>query len=240
MLNKLLRLFTRERDTIVFQLSQESLEVVALRQDEQEAQRLGDLCFTDILYSKRVPISKPNSKKVLDELSQQVRSLADEALSSRELLNADFNIRGAKIVCVLVAPLSVEVTQIYEAQSQKPIKITHKLLASVIADERVVSDGLQDAPKGHAVYADEIKKVELNGYITSKPLGRYASNVRVSVAKYLVEPKLWTAVGSVLESIFNREIRYIHSEQVVDTGSTTFCNEIYTVNELQTITNNIL
>ncbi len=230
----------KERDSLVFQISQEAIELTALRQDEEAAKKLGDMCITETLYSKRVPISKPSGKKVLDELAEQLRKLADTAVSSHELIAKGFNLGRAKVVCVFVAPLSAKATVVYEATSQKPLKITTKLLENILTDERVVESDLQDAPNGYAMYAQEVSAIELNGYDTHKPLSRYAEVVRLSVEKYLIDPKLWSATGVVLESIFNRDLHYVHSDEVLDVSLSAFCNEIYTVGELQTITNDIL
>ena len=240
MFDKILQLMRKERDSLVFQISQETIEVTALRQDEESAKKLGDMCVTETLYSKRVPISKPSDKKVLDELAEQLRKLADTAVSSQVLTEKRFSLRRAKIVCVFVEPLSTKATVVYEASSDKEVKVTMKTLEGVLTDERVVESNLQDAPKGYAMYAQELTKIELNGYNTHKPLGRYVKSIKLSVEKYLIDPKLWSATGVVLESIFNRDIHYVHTEQVLDVSLSAFCNEIYTVDELQTITNDIL
>jgi len=87
---------------------------------------------------------------------------------------------------------------------------------------------------------DELLSVELNGYNTHKPLGKSASTARLVVAKYLVEPKVWQAVGAVLESSFHRDIKYIHAPSELNVSDTEFCNKIYTATELQAITNDIL
>ena len=240
MFDKILRLMHKERDSLVFQISQDTIEVTALRQDEESAKHLGDMCITETLYSKRVPISNPSGKKVLDELAEQLRNLADTAISSQVLTDKKFSLRRAKIVCVFTEPLSTRATVVYKADSQKPVKITTRLLGSTLTDERVVESNLQDAPKSYAMYTQVLSKIELNGYDTHKPLGRYAQVVRLSVEKYLIDPKLWGATGVVLESIFNRDIHYIHSDQILDVSLSAFCNEIYTVGELQNITNDIL
>ncbi len=240
MLDKLFRLLTKQRDTLVFQISEEFVEVVALRQDEESVKELGNACITDTLYTKREPISKPTNKKVLDDLESQIQTLIDSTTSSAELVSDKFNLARAKVVCVFVEPLSYKTYIKYKAESKKPLKITNKLLQSILVDERVISNTLQDAPKDYAVYSDELVEVELNGYNTTKPLRRYAKEVLITVEKYLIDPKLWSAVGKVLERSFNRDIQYIHMPEVVDISTTAFCNEIYTVSELQTISNDIL
>ncbi len=240
MLEKLFRLLTKQRDTLVFQISEEFVEVVALRQDEESVKKLGNACITDTLYTKREPISKPTNKKVLDDLESQIQVLIDSTTSSAELASDNFNLTHAKIVCVFVEPLSYKTHIKYKAESKKSLKITNKLIKSILVDERVISNILQDAPKDYAVYSDELVNIELNGYNTTKPLGRYAKEVIITVEKYLIDPKLWSAVGKVLERSFNRSIQYIHMSEVVDVSTTAFCNEIYTVSELQTISNDIL
>jgi len=240
MFEKLLRFFTKERDTLVFQVSEEFIEVTALRQDADEVKRHGGLCLTETLYTKRVPIGKPSSKKVLDELAKQVGELANVAVSSRELLSKDFDIKEAKVACVLVAPISASATTVYEAELPEQTKVNTRLLASVADTEHIVEDTLKSAPKDYAIYLDEVLSVELNGYNTHKPLGKSATTVRLTVAKYLVEPKVWQAVGAVLESTFHRDIKYIHAQSELDVTDTEFCNEIYTATELQAITNVIL
>ncbi|MCD5384352.1 MAG: hypothetical protein LRZ97_00360 [Candidatus Pacebacteria bacterium] len=240
MFNKLLRAFEKNRDTIIFQVSEEFIEVTALRQDEEEAAKRGVDCVTETLYSKRVPIAKPSSKKVLDDLTKQMGALADTVVSSKELYKQDFNLKAAKIACILVVPLSTKAVTIYAAEPSKPVKVSTKLLSGVIADEYIVEDGLKDTPKDLAMYSEELLKVELNGYDTQRPLGKVSEVIRLHIAIYLVDPKEWKAIGKVLESTFHRDIKYIHMNEVVDVSSSEFCNEIYTVTELQAITNDIL
>lgn len=238
MFSKFLKLFEKNRDTLAFQISEDFIEVVALRQDE-EVVTDGE-CLTEMLYSKRIPIAKPSGKKVLDDLAKQVGTLADTAVSSQELHMQGFNVKGSKVVCVLVTPLSVQANVTYKAEFKKPVNINNKLLARVLSVGETDNSQMVKVPKGYAVYLEELTNIELNGYSLHRPLDKQASKVTVTVTNNMMDPKVWSAVGSVLESTFHREVQYIHTQRVIELSEPSFCTKIYTVSQLQAITNAII
>ncbi len=243
----------KTKDTLIFQVSEEFIEVAGVRRVVDGAGAMGAdgelTCATEMLYTQRLPRVKP-AKKTLDDLAINMGKLADSAVVSKELASAGFIIGDANVVCILVEPLSTEALVTYSAtlkgkksrnrKKDNGRKITTKLLGSVLRKGEVTVDEMQDVSAEYAVYAEELSAVELNGYGTRRPLGKEAKRIDVTLAKHLTKPALWSAVGSVLESTFNRELRYMHRSEVIALDSPELCNEIYTGSELQEISHDIL
>ncbi len=230
------------RDTLVFQVSAEFVEVVALRAVDASKTADGE-CEVELLYSKRMPLDETAIKKgkaSLLSLAEKVESLANEVMVSKELLTADFNIGDARIFCIYVAPLSMEANITYAVQLKEETKVTVKLLSSVLNKGEITLDELANIPQDYAVYNDKVNSVCLNGYSTQRPLGKYTKRIELTVAKYLTTSTVWAAVSTVLERTFNRDLTYIHAECALETESEELCNKIYTGDELQLISRDIL
>jgi hypothetical protein len=226
------------KDTLIFQVSEDFIEVAGVRRLEDEVNEDG-LCHTELLYTHRMPRVKP-AKKTLDDLAINMGKMANAAVSSRALHSAGFEIAEANIACLFVQPLSSEALITYSATLKKQTKVSNKLLTNVIKRGAVTRDELVDVPAEFAVYAEELHSVELNGYNTKNPLGKAARRVDVTVAKQLTQPALWSATGGVLEQTFHRQLRYLHKSEETPLDSMELCDEIYTGGELQEIANNIL
>lgn len=233
----------KHEDALIFQVSEDFIEVSAVRRVEVLAAGDGETCLMDLLYTKRLPRVKP-AKKTLDDLAINMGKLADGAVVSKELASSGFIIGDARVVCILVEPLSIQALVTYSVtlkiKDDDQRKITSKLLSVVLRKGEVSRDDMQGVPEEYAVYAEELASVALNGYDTRRPLGKEAKRIDVTIAKNLTTPELWSAVGGVLERTFHRELRYIHKSEVVELDSSELCNEIYTGGELQAIANDIL
>lgn len=230
-------------DTLIFQVSEEFIEVAAVRRLEADATLGGDatdaLCHTELLYSARMPRVVP-AKKTLDDLAVNMGKLADTAIKSKELQRAGFVIAEAKVACILVEPLSREALVTYSATLKKQTKITNKLLMNVLSDGKIAHDELATVPPEYAVYSEEIGAIELNGYSTRRPLNKEAKRLSITIAKHLTTGELWSATGGVLERTFNREMRYMHKSAIIELSSPQLCDEIYTGTELQEVRSAIL
>jgi hypothetical protein len=228
---------TKHQDALIFQVSEDFIEVAAVRRAHGEER--ADMQMTELLYTDSKPRVTP-TKKTLDELAANIGKLADTAVTSPKLKEAKFVIADAKIVCIFVAPLSTHARTVYAAKLKEQIKITLPLLQSAYKKGEVIQDTLKDVPTTYATYGVEIESVALNGYATERPLGKMASRIEVTVAHYLTLPEVWSAVGAVLERTFHRELIYKHRDEAVALESDELSREIYTGDELRTIGHDIL
>jgi len=228
----------KTKDALIFQVTEGFIEVAAVRRLEADGSA-DTFCHTELLYSARMPRVVP-AKKSLDDLAVNIGKLADDAIISEELQRVGFTIGEAKVICIFVEPLSREVLVTHSAKLKEQTKITNKLLMNVLNKGKITHDGLATAPPEYAIYAEEIRTVELNGYSTQQPIDKEAKRIDITIAKHLITGELWGATGSVLEQTFHREMQYLHKRNEIMLDSQELCDEIYTGTELQEIKSAIL
>ncbi len=227
------------RDSMIFQVCEDFVEVGVVRMLDGE-----DACGThpvEQMYTSRLPrVKQSTKKKVFDDLARQIEKLADTIMTADELKSRDFAIGDAKIICILVEPLTVSADVVYSTKLKKQTKITTELLRGVLKKGEITKDDTENVAGEYAVYAEELSGVRLNGYDTNRPLGKRATEVDITIVKQMTTKEVWGAVGNVLERTFNRDVIYIHKPGVIELDDAGLCAEIYTATELQAIANDIL
>jgi hypothetical protein len=224
---------------LAFQVSDTFIEVAVLRLSD-EYKNSDDICDTEVIYSKKLPFNLEDNAKNYTILAEKLEELIRHVIKSEELMKYGFQFDNAKVVCVMNYPLSISVGTTYAMRLNKRVKITNRLLRMTISKGDVVFDGLADIPNDYAVYNSEVGMIKLNGYELNKPLGKFANDIELTIVKYLIKPDIWESTGAILERNFNRVLTYIHTEDTVNLDSVELCTKIYTGDELEMITRDIL
>ena len=107
----------KSQDTLIFQISEDFIEVAAVRKIDKDSMEDHDhkkdeiTCHTELLYIQKVPRVAPQKgieKKSFDDLANNLTAVAEAAIVSRELEKAEFVFGEANIFCFLIDPLSIE------------------------------------------------------------------------------------------------------------------------------------
>jgi hypothetical protein len=146
-----------------------------------------------IIYSHTENIKKGSGKTSDGMVIEMQRSLDEVA---RILVNEGHalhinnieTIRVRKVFCVLASPWFMSRTKLIRAERTAPVLITESLVMSLIADEsKVFLRDAERSPESLGASADEkvleCKNIHmrLNGYETSKPIGKKARSVEITL-----------------------------------------------------------
>ncbi len=219
-------------DILMFKVSYEYVEVFALRNTGK------DECLIDVLFAKKMPIVA-RKKNSLHNVVKCVDSLIHESTINLDLIDAGFSVGRARVCCMFVHPLSKIERVVHSAKLKKDIRITLKLLKSVLKKSKEVKVDMERIPEGYAQYNEYIEQVKLNGYPTKKPLNKVAREIEITVAHLFVDFKFLKATGNVIEQNLNREVEYFHMTST-DTIADIACKQIYTDNSLQALNTVVL
>ncbi len=230
---------TNTKDSIIFQINEDFLEVGAIRYTN-----FNDVADTmaEIVYKKRVPnlTDKGMKKRSFNDLAKRVEDMSHTLIVAEELKHVDFNIGGARAICFINDPLAKASRAEYFLDLKDKIKITTKILSDAVKKGEKLSDDIDSIPKRYAIFSEKVSQIKLNGYLTPKVLNRWAKTINIEIVKELIVSEFWQGLVGVLDKTFNRDITYTYKELVVELDDPILYREIYTAGDLQAITNAIL
>jgi len=162
---------------------------------------------------KEIPFQRSfNNKRLLASISQAV---AFVALAIRD---SGFKI-PSKVFCILGPHLHASQVRIIKSKYDKPVTISEEVLHSLILQDskefqqkHLLNTNASDSP--NVMMEHKITQIKLNGYETSSPIKKNASEIEISVFVSM-------APGELLDSLKKNIFKNLHTNKI-DFHSFTF------------------
>ncbi len=167
-----------------------------------------------IFYSARVPIpfqKNLNPERLLPLTLQALEKVC--LIVQREGLThltfTEFKSKKIKeVLFVFSAPWYVSETKLVTIKKDKPFKVTRELLESVLKDEKIAFEkstlpNAEDPEEKIVPLEKKIIQIKLNGYETSRPYGKEASEVEVALFLSLIPSDVFMKVKNMVGKFFH-------------------------------------
>jgi cell division ATPase FtsA len=159
-----------------------------------------------ILLSERRALSQETRGD--DQVIIQLKTLIQETASSvlEKHSNGGGN-RPIEVIASIHSPWVNSETMSTESKFEQPTLITSEIISSLAKEAAHKKTSLDSAN----IFERSVTRIELNGYPTSSPEGKYASRISVSVLESDIDTRFSSATKEALGAVFTGREITLHS-----------------------------